>query len=373
MPTPRQATPIQLDMSNTNPDGSPKIPDFVPIYDPSTMSMLPELNQKLAGIQLDKRALDQFRNEALRTGPSNWAVLARRSQALGEQTARERAIREAAAQGASARSNLAMRGGIQSGARERIAKQGMRDYLSMSQDLNRQGDMDRLQIGMNDESNRIQQLGMLPGMEVQALQPEFQKLNLWGQGKQFDVGNAMKENQAQNDYNQQNYATRGQMYGAKQQANAMIAAAPSCWLITGLSRFVKLPQDESELLTVFKHHQLKTDLEGSKFYIKRCGPLVKKMDEAGFNWVGFEWFNTALMNLLRSGELDLAYGLFRSTLGDLMAKYWPDCPSKLGQKLVAERSEKISQLKAVEKPQLSTDDQKLAGVCLQNLPVESFA
>lgn len=194
-----------------------KYPGFQDVWSPD-MAMGPELQQKMDAIQLDKRGINKFRDEALRSGPSAWQSLAMKNQDLSDLTARERGAKEVAGTAATARGQLAMRGGIRSGARERIARQGQRDYLAMSQDTNRQSDANKLQIQMNDETNRIQQLGMLPGMEVQSLQPDFQKLTMWGQGKQFDTTNQMGNKKGKNDYEQKKYEEYMKGYAANKDA-----------------------------------------------------------------------------------------------------------------------------------------------------------
>lgn len=198
----------------------PGRPDYNQAYDPATMSMLPEIAKMLEAIQMDKRGLEKFRGEALREGPSAWAKLAQQKQALEEKDARERGGREQATRAAEARANLAMRGGLTSGARERVAKAGMKDYLDMSQEVGRQGGLNRLQIGMNDEQNRIQQLGMLPGMEAAALQPELEKTRLHGQARQYDIEQAVKEKQARNAWAMDQYKEQMSAWAANRQARA---------------------------------------------------------------------------------------------------------------------------------------------------------
>lgn len=198
-----------------------KYPGFKDIWTPD-MAMLPELQQKLDAIVVDKRGINKFRDEALRSGPSAWSAMAKKNQELSELSARERGLKESAGAEATARSQLAMRGGLRSGSRERLAKEGVQNRMVMSQDIGRQGDANRLQIDMNDETNRIQQLGMLPGMEAQALQPDFQKLTMWGQGKQFDTGNKMKQSQGQNEYENGKWETYMKGYAANKDAEGQM-------------------------------------------------------------------------------------------------------------------------------------------------------
>jgi hypothetical protein len=189
-------------------------------YDPKTMSMTPELERRLSGINVDQRGMNKFRGEALRTGPSSWATLANKQQNLEERMARQRAMSEGASGAAGARSQLAMRGGLSSGAKERLARDANKNYLMMSQDIGAQGTKNRGQISMNDEQNRITQLGQLPGMENQAIQGDLAKLSMWGQGRQFDTNQAVNEAGRKNDYNLGRYKEKMAAWGANQQANA---------------------------------------------------------------------------------------------------------------------------------------------------------
>lgn len=198
----------------------PTRPAYIAGYDPLTMQLTPELEKRLALIQMNQAGLQKYRGEALREGPSRWAGLAGQQQALEERLAMDRIAQESAGQTATARANLAMRGGLTSGARERIARGGSRDFLNMSQNLKAEGMRNRAQIGISDEMNRISQLGALPGMEAQALRPELEKTQLWGQGRRLDLGNAIRENEMRNRFNADVYGQQMQAWAAGRQAEA---------------------------------------------------------------------------------------------------------------------------------------------------------
>jgi hypothetical protein len=183
------------------------------------------VNPLLDAIQLDKRGLEAFRNDALRTGPSKWAGLAKKNIMLQERQARDLGRRESAGQAAQARSMLAMRGGLTSGARERVAKSAAKDYMNMSQQIGATGQTNLSQIDMNDEQNRINMLSQLPGMEVQALQPELQKTQLYGQAKQYDITNRYNQQKddikSYNDYAQKVYEEQMKGWAADRTASGM--------------------------------------------------------------------------------------------------------------------------------------------------------
>lgn len=204
----------------------PVRPDFFnPLYNPdgtakAGTAMSPDVQAMMDKINPNTQGLDKFRQEALRTGPSAWASLATQQQQGEESNARDRAGSEAAGQTAQAKASLAQSGGLTSGAAERVAAGGARNYLDMSQQIGQAGNNNRLQIGMNDEQNRMTELGQLPGMENQALQPAFQKAQLIGQAKQFDVGNQTANASSQNAFNMGNYTEQMNAWGANKQADA---------------------------------------------------------------------------------------------------------------------------------------------------------
>lgn len=184
------------------------------------MNMSPEYERRISAVNMDKKALNQFQSEALRKGPSQWANLANAQQRMLAKNARDRGAREVAGQGATARSALAMRGGLGGGAAERVAMAGQNNYMDMSQNVARDQAANMAQIGMNDEQNRITQLGMVPGMQAQATGIDLDKLKLSGQAKQFDLTNQMRNKEAKNAFDLGQYQSKMNAYGSAQVAAA---------------------------------------------------------------------------------------------------------------------------------------------------------
>jgi hypothetical protein len=216
-----EAMQKELDQLRAERDSRPKDPTYQGAYNPATMGMEDAVNAHLAGIDMNTQGLDKFRQEATRTGPSAWASLMKSKGDLEAADAQGKLGRQINAQGARAASQLAMRGGVSTGARERIARQGEQNYLDMGQDTRRQNQINQMQVGVNDESNRIQQLGMLPGMEAQAANFGLDKAKLWGQGRQFDIENQVKEGQSRNQFNMDRYHENMAGWAGNQQANAI--------------------------------------------------------------------------------------------------------------------------------------------------------
>jgi hypothetical protein len=124
---------------------------------------------------------------------------------------------QTAGQTAQATDALASQGGLSSGARERAAEGGANNFMNMSQNINQQRASNDMQIGVNDEQNKIQELGQLPGMENQKVQG-LQAVNA------ADTANQIAENQSLNSYNQNLYNQQMSAWGANQQANAIAAS-----------------------------------------------------------------------------------------------------------------------------------------------------
>lgn len=186
------------------------MPAYAPTYDANTMSMtdvLKELSPEYT------KGFNAYRDEALRKGPSRWLNMSMANNALKMADAREKAKLETAGETASAMDNLAAMGGISSGARERIQEQGQKNAMSMSQDLTRQGNLADLNMGVQDETNRIGQLTNLTGMEDT-------KLKEWESAKQTDYTNISNERQRLNDYNLKKYQARMEALAAERQAQA---------------------------------------------------------------------------------------------------------------------------------------------------------
>lgn len=180
-------------------------------YDPSQayVGMPQAPTSAIPGVNLDRSGLDAFGKEAMRTGPSKWSQLALGQNEDSRQKAVQDATASAASSGQQARDSMAMQGGLTGGAAERTAMDQSRNALGMTQDVNRQANSNALQVGVNDEQNRISELGQLPGMQLGA--------------SNFDLSKAG----AQDQFNAQNYSTQGGIWAAGQQANAEDPRNPS--------------------------------------------------------------------------------------------------------------------------------------------------
>lgn len=186
-----------------------------------------QLQEKLAGTNLDTQVLDMLQQEAMRTGPSAWANLATQQQSLEEQNLRDAAARQALSGSAQARAALAMRGGLSGGAAERLARTGQSDLIRARQEVGRQGVGARAQIGLKDEEKRMQTAQLIPGMQAQRFNTEMQKLDAWNRGEQarmeaqqLNIQNALNALAAKNQAELSQWQSKGEMAAAERKAQA---------------------------------------------------------------------------------------------------------------------------------------------------------
>lgn len=205
--------PITNDESDWH-AGMPGAPAFTPVYDAGSMSMLPKYE---AYLKANSAGYDAFRKMALRRGKSDWASLADTQQDMQAQDQLNKAVQTGNANTANAESQLSMQGGLSSGARERAVEAGGLATTAAEQGINRTAGQNKLQISMNDEQNRMSELGQLPGIEST-------RASQWEGVNQNDTANEIGENNALNAYKQNLYGQQMQAWASGKQAQATAAA-----------------------------------------------------------------------------------------------------------------------------------------------------
>lgn len=331
----RASTPMKVgqqifdpfNMTHWNDDPTPHfdydttpIPGYIPSYDPNSMAMEPYVS----GLLSNDTGFKKFSKEALRNGPSNWANLANQQQYMEQAKATEGARNAVDSQMASGRSSLAMHGGLNSGARERLQQSGTRDYLGASQAIAKQGALNRLQVGMTDEANRQNMLSQLPGME---LSRDTARAN----ARSSDVGRQMQESQQRNQFNMNAFQIDQQRRNAVDQANATMNQPVShgflglSWLCT-VAGEVLSPEDWT-MLKKLKRFGYTHDGELTKFYINDCDKLLKKMKEGGYDWKENILFVKKVVDLIERTGLESAFVFYKNHVKKLIKEYWPSCES----------------------------------------------
>lgn len=113
---------------------------------------------------LDTRAYEKITSNALSDSPSAWLKMAEDKQRQEEQYALDQIASTSAGRQAEALSNLAMRGGVNSGAALNLAStMGNQDLLEQ-QKIRQQGALTRAGLGIEDYNTKQQQLMQLPSM-----------------------------------------------------------------------------------------------------------------------------------------------------------------------------------------------------------------
>lgn len=196
----------------------PSPPTFTPVSPGQSLGA--EASNLLSMDNLNPSGLNDFQNQAMSQGPTQWAQQAMQQQNLLAQQAKSAGAATVAGQGAASRAALASRGGLSSGAAERVAQGGANNYLSMTQGVNAQQAQNLMQVGMNDQQNKLSMLAQIPGMQLGAANFGLQKTGAQLGATSTDISNQMMGAQAANQWGMQNYATQMAGYGAGQTAQA---------------------------------------------------------------------------------------------------------------------------------------------------------
>lgn len=300
---------------------------YAPPYQPPAFNPLfnmQALQDSLNNIPTDMTGINAYRSQALRSGPSTWASLQKTSNAAQLANQKEKAVQSGAAQTAGADAQLASNGGLSSGARERVAEGGAKNAMDVSQNLQREANINDLQTGINDETNRIQQLGALPGLENQATQPLFQKAQI------LTNANA-QENEAANQYNQSLYQTNMAGYGANQSANATASAGNQGFLGTGLKigSFICAELTERRLMSydnrVFLHKLMRSRMRNRRefflWYFKNAPKAILIANQEGHDWSETLPWVLAVIDLFKTNRPLAAEQLYARNAARFAEKY----------------------------------------------------
>jgi hypothetical protein len=367
--TDQWGNPVPLETIRDPNNVKPSIPDYIPTWN-NSFSVADHIQPALDQIQPDTSGLAAFSNEAKRSGPGAWAGLAQKLNQQEAKTQLDQAQRTSAGSTAQAESNLAMRGGLDSGARERLATAGSNQYASAAQSIGNTEATNATKINMQDEQNRIQELEALPGIQNQYLAPQFQKIQLGEQAFATDVQGQEANVTNLNAYNQNRFSTQAQMYGADQQATATRASGGGNWVVTELAKHRKLPADARRCLTAIRFCGAILERKPMAFYFKNGPELVRRLNEGGYDWQDFGRFVETLCELVRMGEVGTATVAYRAKIMDLMVKYWPECEAREFAR--QKKGRELRQAMVDKLPAPSMMGGKLAVQCGANIPLDRF-
>ena len=129
--------------------------------------------------------MDVNAKQAFGEGPSPYAIAQNKNQDLLTSNAMDMNQRTGQANEGAAEGNLAMRGGLQSGARERLSRDSMRDTLLGGQGIQNAGNLAKAQIGIGDEKNKADTRLAMPG---QYLAADKYNTDLTNTNRQYGTG-----------------------------------------------------------------------------------------------------------------------------------------------------------------------------------------
>ena len=176
-------------------------------------------------ITQDKQVLNQLRDQALAgPGQSAWEKLALEKQKLDESGLREKAVGTSGQANATARSGLSMRGGLDSGARERLALSGQKDLMGQMQEVGATGAKARADIGLNAENQRQSLMQAMPGMELASIAPDQANRQYSTEVQKYNIDQGINEKRAKDMADLAAYQEQMKAWGAAGTANAMSSA-----------------------------------------------------------------------------------------------------------------------------------------------------
>lgn len=216
-----------------NLDGSYIRPEYESLINPETGLMNPEyqLADDFKGTELDSAGYNQFSKEALRdpTQSSAWGSMMLQNNEINKQKNIDdiSAQQNASVQGAY--DQLAAQGGIGSGSREALAMGSIRDTLMGRQGARRDAQQEALGIRTQDETNRVNQLGQLPGMEInRANFNAGQERDRMGY-LQHDTGMAVSQMDKERQSEMDAWMKNQEVWAANKQADAQKSSSGSCF------------------------------------------------------------------------------------------------------------------------------------------------
>lgn len=276
-----------------DPYGRPLPPEYNPAYNPNTMN----LNR-------GNGAFDRLQQEGMRNGPSRATGMMKSEQERQALMSRDSNAQVAAGSAAKGRSDLAARGGLSSGARERVEQNATNDVLNLNQKTAATKAGNMAQLGINDEQNRLQQL-------AQASQAKTMS-------NQFDIGNEINANRDINAWNQNQYNEAMRAYGANQTANAQVQASQggSSFICTALRDHGLMSLREQVLMTNFMLRSLATcgDFFAWYFGVGKDAIDVANRQKFDFSAIKTQFVDDILDTLEKAG-LETAQTLYIERAG----------------------------------------------------------
>jgi hypothetical protein len=173
----------------------------------------------------DEGALNAMKSRAMDPGDSNWLKLQMQQNGVNQRNMTDQGIRQAGSATAQAQSNLAMRGGMSTGARERIAAQGLEGQANAGQNAAMAASNNENALRIQDDQTKTDLLTKIPGLDI-ASKGFSAGLDQWNQGQKsdtdaFNVTNSMNGLGMDTDAKKFTYGEGMKTYAAGKQAEAI--------------------------------------------------------------------------------------------------------------------------------------------------------
>lgn len=304
------STPVPMDAS-----GRPMATQFNTVGDRSTGLLQSPYNLQS---QLNQDSLIAARKEGMRDPGtmSKWGQMA-----LAQ--SRDQNAAQMSGQLAQAKNQLAMQGGLRTGARERLAAGGMQQQL--------RGNQSALgNIQMQDEQNRQKWLQMLPGMDLQAAQYRtgVDDKNISRALTEINAGRALQQNQ---------YTEAMRAWGADKTAQAAARAGGSssglinddiplvgaCFLTTacvdamGMADDCWILETARKFRDTFMSQTPEKAAEISEYYeiAPKVVEGINKRQDANKIWKRFFWGDIVpFVHAIGKNELEKAHDLYKALI-----------------------------------------------------------
>lgn len=180
-------------------------PEYLTMRDPVTGELSSRFTETMGS------ANQALLDKAMTQGDTPWASLQRQQLQNQYGTDMGNLAQSSASQLAQARGNLAMRGGLGSGSRERLGSAGMYQQMLGQQGLGQNLANNNLNVSIQDEATKNNLLQSMGNVQQGIQQGNINRLGM-------DVS-------GQNLFNQQNYAEAMKAYGAQKTGEAQAKAA----------------------------------------------------------------------------------------------------------------------------------------------------
>ncbi len=201
----------------------PELGDYQSLLDGSTTLKVDPVTGKL-----DMSGIDEIKARALATGDSAWAKMALEKQGIEQGALLNNAARLSATEAAQNRAAMSARGGLRGGAAMRLANQAQQQGAMGRQNVFQQGALSRADIGLQDQVQKNQFLGMLPGAQLAAANyttgiDQFNALQN-NEANKFNIGNTITDRTGRNAWTQMGYQEKMKMLAANKTADAIAAS-----------------------------------------------------------------------------------------------------------------------------------------------------